>query len=139
MSARVPASAPAPAPGVTARIAGVEVRRYAVALDPPFRAAWDPTPRATTAATLVIVRTEDGVAGYASGDDVRDAALLERLLVGLDPLRTEAVREIFETVDFHGGRPWTVEVAIWDLVGRLIGQPLWRLLGGRSERLIAYA
>jgi D-galactarolactone cycloisomerase len=124
---------------VTARIASVEVRRYAVALDPPFRAAWDPTPRATVEATLVTVRTEDGVAGYASGDDVPDAALLERLLVGLDPLRTEAVREIFETVDFHGGRPWTVEVAIWDLVGRLVGQPLWRLLGGRSERLIAYA
>ena len=54
-------------------------------------------------------------------------------------MRTEAVREIFETVDFHGGRPWTVEVAIWDLVGRLLGQPLWRLLGGRSERLLAYA
>ena len=60
---------------------------------------------------------QDGVAGYASGDDVPDAALLERLLIGVDPMRTEAVREIFETVDFHGGRPWTVEVAIWDLVG----------------------
>ena len=87
----------------------------------------------------MIVRSEDGVAGYASGDALPDAALLERLLVGVDPMRTEAVREIFETVDFHGGRPWTVEVAIWDLVGRLVGQPLWRLLGGRSERLLAYA
>jgi L-alanine-DL-glutamate epimerase-like enolase superfamily enzyme len=42
-------------------------------------------------------------------------------------------------VDFHGGRPWTVEVAVWDLVGKALGQPLWRLLGGRSERLVAYA
>jgi L-alanine-DL-glutamate epimerase-like enolase superfamily enzyme len=121
------------------RIASIEVRRYAVALDPPFRAAWDPVPRESVEATVVTVRSEDGIAGYASGDDVPDAALLERLLVGLDPFRTEAVREIFETVDFHGGRPWTVEVAIWDLVGRLVGQPLWRLLGGRSERLLAYA
>ena len=47
----------------------IEVRRYAVDLDPPFRAAWDPTPRATVEETLVIVRSEDGVAGYASGDD----------------------------------------------------------------------
>jgi D-galactarolactone cycloisomerase len=115
------------------------VRRYAIDLDPPFRAAWDPVPRATVEASLVIVRSEEGVAGYASGDDVPDAALLERLLVGVDALRTEAIREIFETVDFHGGRPWTVEVAIWDLVGRSLGQPLWRLLGGRSERLLAYA
>jgi D-galactarolactone cycloisomerase len=139
MSARAVVPAPVADGGVAARIADVEVRRYAVELDPPFRAAWDPTPRATVEATLVIVRTEDGTAGYASGDDVPDAALLTRLLVGADPFRTEAVREVFETVDFHGGRPWTVEVAIWDLVGRLIGQPLWRLLGGRSERLLAYA
>ena len=65
--------------------------------------------------------------------------MLERLLVGRDPLRTEWIREICETVDFHGGRPWAVEIAVWDLVGKVLGQPLWRLLGGRSERLIAYA
>jgi L-alanine-DL-glutamate epimerase-like enolase superfamily enzyme len=61
------------------------------------------------------------------------------LLVGLDPLRTEVVHELCETVDFHHGRPWTVEVAVWDLVGRALGLPCWRLLGGRSERLLAYA
>ena len=44
-----------------------------------------------------------------------------------------------ETVDFHGGRPWTAEVAVWDLVGKALGQPLWKLLGGRIERLLAYA
>jgi D-galactarolactone cycloisomerase len=135
-----PPTVAAPQHAATAcSIAGVEVRRYAIGLDPPFRAAWDPVPRTTVEASLVIVRSDDGVAGYASGDDVPDAALLERLLIGVDALRTEAIREIFETVDFHGGRPWTVEVAIWDLVGRSLGQPLWRLLGGRSERLLAYA
>src|SRR4051812_25218051 len=130
MSARTVAVPSTEPDTVGARIAGVEIRRYAVTLDPPFRAAWDPTPRETVGATLVIVRSQDGVAGYASGGDVPDAALLERLLIGIDPMRTEAVREIFETVDFHGGRPWTVEVAIWDLVGRLVGQPLWRLPRG---------
>jgi L-alanine-DL-glutamate epimerase-like enolase superfamily enzyme len=138
VSARAVVPPPVATDTVVSRIAGIEVRRYARELDPPFRAAWDPTPRATVEETLVIVRSEDGVAGYASGDALPDVALLERLLVGVDPMRTEAVREILETVDFHGGRPWTVEVAIWDLVGRLVGQPLWRLLGGRSERLLAY-
>ena len=91
-------------------------------------------------ATLVIVHTDDGLDGLrASGDGLPDRALLERLLVGLDPLRTEVVREICETVDFHGGRPWTVEVAVWDLVGKALGEPLWQLLGGRCERLLAYA
>ena len=121
------------------RIAGLEVRRYALPLDPPFRAAWDPVPRAALEASLVLVRSDDGLTGYASGDHLPDAAQLERLLVGLDPLRTEVVRELCETVDFHGGRPWTAEVAIWDLAARALDVPLWRLLGGRSERLLAYA
>jgi len=121
------------------RIASVEVRRYGVPLDPPFRAAWDPEPRTRSEAALVIVRAEDGTAGYASGDELPDVRQLERLLVGLDPRRTEVVRELCETVDFHGGRPWTAEVAVWDLAARLLGEPLWRLLGGRSDRIGAYA
>ena len=121
------------------RIASVEVRRYAFPLDPPFRAAWDPVPRTRVEAELAIVRSEDGLAGYASGDRLPDAALLSQLLVGLDPRRTEVVRELCETVDFHGARPWIAEVAVWDLAARALDEPLWRLLGGRSERLIAYA
>ena len=123
-----------------ARITGVETRRYRYPLDPPFRAAWDPDPahppgrdararalrrrasRATRAATTCpTARCSSG----SSSASTRCAA--------------EAVREICETVDFHGGRPWTAECAIWDLAGRLLDTPVWRLLGGRNERLLAYA
>jgi D-galactarolactone cycloisomerase len=121
------------------RIASIETRRYVFPFEPPLRVAWDPVPRADQEATVVIVASDDGVEGYASGDALPDRALLERLLVGLDPLRTEVVRELCETVDFHHGRPWTVEAAIFDLVGRALETPCWQLLGGRSERLIAYA
>jgi L-alanine-DL-glutamate epimerase-like enolase superfamily enzyme len=122
------------------RIAAVETRTYAIELDPPFRAAWDPVPRERIEATLVEVRTDDGLTGYASGGDgLPDRGVLERLLRGVDPRRTEVVREICETVDFHGGRPWAVEVACFDLAGKAAGMPLWQLLGGRQERLLAYA
>jgi D-galactarolactone cycloisomerase len=122
------------------RITAVESRTYRYPLDPPFRAAWDPGPRDRQEATLVFVSTDEGIMGIASGGDgLPDREELERHLVGLDPLRTEAVREICETVDFHGGRPWAVEIAVWDLVGKALGAPLWQLLGGRSESLIAYA
>jgi L-alanine-DL-glutamate epimerase-like enolase superfamily enzyme len=121
------------------RITGIETRRYARPLDPAFHAAWDPVPRESLEATVVLVHTDVGVTGCASGDDLPDAGLLAQLLVGVDPFRTEVVRELCETVDFHGGRPWTAEVAVWDVVGRALGVPLWRLLGGRSERLVAYA
>jgi L-alanine-DL-glutamate epimerase-like enolase superfamily enzyme len=121
------------------RIAAVETRRYSWPWDPPLRVAWDPEPRLAQEATIVIVRSDDGLEGYASGDALPDRALLERLLVGVDPLRSEVVRELCETVDFHHARPWTVEVAVWDLAGRALDVPCWRLLGGRQERLLAYA
>jgi L-alanine-DL-glutamate epimerase-like enolase superfamily enzyme len=122
------------------KITAVETRVYRYPLEPPFRAAWDPVPRTEQEATVVLIRTDEGITGVSSGGDgLPDRALLERLLVGMDPLRTEAVREICETVDLHGGRPWAVEVAVWDAVGKALGVPLWKLLGGRSERLRAYA
>ena len=87
------------------------------------------------------MHTDDGrrPASPRAATALPDRELLERLLVGIDPLRTEVVREVCETVDLHGGRPWAVEVAVWDLVGKALDVPLWRLLGGRSERLLAYA
>jgi L-alanine-DL-glutamate epimerase-like enolase superfamily enzyme len=121
------------------RIEAVEARRYAYPIDPPLQVAWDPLPRTGQEATLVIVRSDEGVEGYASGDALPDCELLEQLVVGLDPRRTHVIHEICETVDFHGSRPWTLEVAVWDLVGRALGVSCCTLLGGRSERLLAYA
>ncbi len=121
------------------RISEIEVRRYRFPLEPPLNAAWDPVPRTEQWASIVSVHTDAGISGHASGDHLPDAPELARHLVGLDPMRTEVVREICETVDFHGGRPWTLDAAVWDVVGKALGQPCWKLLGGRNERLVAYA
>jgi L-alanine-DL-glutamate epimerase-like enolase superfamily enzyme len=121
------------------RIAAIETRVYRHPLDPPFSAAWDPEPRAIQDATVVVVRSDDGLEGYASGDAVPDRALLDRLLVGRDAADTDALHAILETVDLHHGRNWIVEVAVWDLLGRARAEPVWRLLGGQRDRILAYA
>ncbi|MCS7008266.1 MAG: hypothetical protein NZL88_11995, partial [Gaiellaceae bacterium] len=121
------------------RIAAIETRIYRVPLDPPFRAAWDPEPRAHQDATVVVVRSDDGIEGYASGDGLPDRELLARLLVGRRVEDTASLHEILETIDFHHGRNWIVEVAVWDLLGHAHGVPLWRLLGGTRDRILAYA
>ena len=121
-------------------IAAIETRTYRFPLEPPFRAAWDPQPRTSQDATVVLVSTDAGVTGVASGGDgLPDRALLERLLLGIDVRETDVVGEICETVDFHGSRPWAVEVAVWDACGKLEGAPVSQLLGGRNDRLRAYA
>ncbi len=121
------------------KIASIETRLYRFALEPPFTAAWDPVPRTHQDATLAIVRSDDGVEGYASGDAVPDRELLERLLRGVDAADTGTVHGIVETVDFHHGRNWIVEVAAWDLLGRARGDPLLRMHRGQRDRIHAYA
>jgi L-alanine-DL-glutamate epimerase-like enolase superfamily enzyme len=120
-------------------IARLETRRYVFPFEPPLRVAWDPEPRTHQEATLAIVRSDDGLEGYASGDALPDRELLERLLVGVDPRCTEVVRELCASVDFHGSRTWIAEAAVWDLAGRALDVPVWQLLGGRQDRLTAYA
>ena len=40
----------------------------------------------------------------------------------------------------RGGAPHAaIEQALWDLAGRALGQPVYRLLGGYRERIDAYA
>ena len=121
------------------KVTGIEARSYSLPLDPPFNAAWDPKPRTTFGETIVIVETDDGARGYAGGAPAPDAALLESLLTGLDPSDTDRIFEICQSVDFHHGRNWTVEVAVWDLIARVAGKPLWQLLGGDSDHYRAYA
>ncbi|HSL25351.1 MAG TPA: mandelate racemase/muconate lactonizing enzyme family protein [Acidimicrobiia bacterium] len=121
------------------KVTSLEARSYRFPLDPPFSAAWDPVPRTFLPETIVVVHTDEGVRGCCGGAPAPDLALLERFLVGIDPTDTERVFRICETVDFHGGRNWTVEVACWDIAGKVSGLPLWRLLGGRSGRYRAYA
>ena len=58
------------------RIERIEVRRYEFALDPPFRAAWDPVPRDRLRETVVLVHADEGPFGMASGAPLPDAGLL---------------------------------------------------------------
>jgi D-galactarolactone cycloisomerase len=121
------------------KIASIETRVYRYPFASPFVAAWDPEPRTHQVATIVVVRSDDGMEGYASGDALPDCELLERLLVGVDPTDASTVHGIVETVDLHHGRNWILEVAAWDLVARAAGEPVWKLLGGERNRIGAYA
>ena len=46
---------------------------------------------------------------------------------------------MLSNIDFHAGRPWPLDVALWDLAGKIADEPVWRLLGGHDGRVRAYA
>ena len=121
------------------KITAIRLTRMSLPLDPPFTAAWDPNPRREFAATLVTVETDAGIIGVGSGDTMDGFEAYEHLFVGTDPQQIlNQVRRI-ETINFHGGRYWPLEAALWDIVGQVAGLPVSVLFGGARDRLPAYA
>ena len=121
------------------RITRIRLDRLVVPLDPPFPAAWDPVPRRSFAATIVRVETNEGVVGIGSGDTMDGFDAFEHLFVGEDPLAIARHVRALETLDFHAGRYWPLEVALWDIIGQVAGLPIANLFGGATDGIPAYA
>ena len=104
-------------------------------------------------ALLVEVTAEDGTAGWGEsyGPAHANAAVVERCyrprLLGADPLATELVwQDLYALLRDHGRKGLAVQalsgvdIALWDLKGKLLGQPVHRLMGGPLRgRVRAYA
>ncbi len=102
--------------------------------------------------TLVAVLTDEGLVGYGSvftNDALVKAALavLEPLYRGENALEPERVSEKLHQNTFWMGRGGSIthtisgiDIALWDILGKVTGQPIGRLLGGRyRERVRPYA
>ncbi len=85
------------------------------------------------------VETDEGHVGVGSGDAMPGFAGHEELFVGRHPLALERHHRVLADLSFHYGRCWPVDLALWDLAGKIMGQPCHRLLGGLSDRVRTYA
>ncbi|MBL8222880.1 MAG: hypothetical protein JNL62_26815, partial [Bryobacterales bacterium] len=96
------------------------------------------------------VHTDEGITGLGevsctaiwSGEDATTAvhliaAYLEPVLVGEDPRDVE--RLTFQMRRALAGNPFTksgIEIALWDILGKSVGLPVYRLLGGAVRERI---
>jgi galactonate dehydratase len=100
------------------------------------------------------VRTDDGIEGIGEARPVNreDAvaayveAIAHRYVVGSDPFNLEdlILRITRDDYEVPGATEMTaiavVEMACWDIIGKAVGQPVYRLLGGACrDRIKAYA
>ena len=91
------------------------------------------------------VSTDEGLEGYMVGGDRRYIeGPVKRMLVGENPLNREQLWNWMDQLTTFGhGLPehvaGTVDCALWDLLGRMAGLPVSKLLGGARERVKAYA
>lgn len=120
------------------KITDIRLDRLRLDLDPPFHAAWDPEPRRHFDATIVRVETDEGVTGIGSGDTMDGFEAFKHLFVGTDPLQIMRHIRTIETINFHAGRFWPLEAALWDLMGQVTGLPVATLFGNTGTRMPAY-
>lgn len=110
-----------------------------------FRPSWTPgLPSRNCSAAVYRVVTDEGIEGYAGGLLVLEEAkgfvdLLRAYLVGREPTDVEAIVRILRTsTRVLGYRAWHLEPALWDIVGKAAGLPVWKLMGGVRPRVRAY-
>jgi L-alanine-DL-glutamate epimerase-like enolase superfamily enzyme len=121
--------------------------------DDPLAGAIE-TPGATRPVVILSLRTDDGIEGigvmFYGGALTRtlQSAVdqLCELCIGDDPHRVEAV--IAKLRGAAGGSGpggmftlalAAIDIALWDIRGKALGLPLWKLLGGWRSRVPAYA
>ncbi len=121
------------------RIVSIAISHHRLPLDPPFKASWDGRARRHFDATIVRVTDDEGRVGIGSGDLMKGFEGHEDLFIGEDPRHLERHYEVLSHINFHYGRCWPMDLALWDLAGKVTGEPVWRMLGGRSSKVRLYA
>jgi len=111
-------------------------------------------PNAARPIVIVQMGTDDGIEGLAvtfyGGAMTRSlkAAVddLGALTIGEDPLRLEAIIAKLRAAAGGSGpggmftlATAAIDIALWDIRGKALNQPLWKLLGGTRDRVATYA
>ncbi len=132
----------------TVRITAVE----AIPFEVPYRRAPKFASGSVSSADNVLVRvhSDAGLVGQAEAQprpytygetqtSIVDAVSgqLNQALTGVDPLRVELVAVRYAAVAGNHVARGAVDLAVWDLVGQILGCPCHRLLGGFADDVAA--
>jgi L-alanine-DL-glutamate epimerase-like enolase superfamily enzyme len=137
------------------KIVGATVLEYARRLD---GRSWNPVSRWTERrAPLLLLHADTGSTGVGEAWSRQDAigdvldALSHRIgpaIIGRRIERSDDIRRITGDVrgDFERDTGWppaaavsALDIALWDLLAKAQQQPLWKALGGRTNRVSVYA
>src|SRR3954469_14910096 len=135
------------------KLASFSTQILAVPEDDPLAGAIE-TPGATRPVVTLSLRADNGIEGigvtFYGGALTRTLKSavdqLCELCIGEDPHRVEAIIAKLRAVAGGSGPGGmftlalaAIDIALWDIRGKALGQPLWRLLGGLRNRGAAYA
>jgi D-galactarolactone cycloisomerase len=127
------------------RMTAIRTRQVDVELPAPFHPAWAPgvtEPRIRLC--YLRIETDAGVCGIAGHEFLgAEEQAVERIagyLIGEDPLRIEKHAGTLRYLwPYFGAAVWFVELALWDILGKAAGLPVYKLLGNARDEVLAYA
>jgi len=126
------------------QITGVNQYNLEHGVEGSFQPTWIPGyPQGTHEVALFEIETDAGISGYgampsfAGGLDFEDP--LSIFLLGEDPHDVEGILGKLDSINLVGPRPWGVEIALWDIIGKEAGKPIYELLGGSKAEIPVYA
>ena len=105
--------------------------------------AWNPgtvTTQRIGGGSVIEIRTDQGLTGIGPGMEPMWLEAAKAQLVGKDPFSVEQLAGPLRY--YVGASPRTVsalEIALWDLIGKATGQPLYKIWGAAKDRVPAYA
>ena len=129
-------------------------RVKAIALDLPIEVKMVGVQRSTSLSACVVrIDTDQGIVGHGftaiTEEEVIAAAVNEvaaPAIIGESPLEHERIWDrLYWLLSPRGQTGYAshaiaaIDVALWDIKGKALGQPVWRLLGGARNRVPTYA
>lgn len=85
---------------------------------------------------VTLITTDAGLTGYGPGVSAAMLGRAREALMGADPLDVQQLS--YTLFDPEGGGA-DIEIALWDLVGKVLDLPLYRLWGGKDGKVMPYA
>ena len=108
-----------------------------------MEAAWNPgtvSMHRIGGDSVIEIHTDQGLSGIGPAVDTDALELGKTQLIGKDPFNVE---QVAGPLRYYVGRsPRTIsslEIAMWDLIGKATGQPLYKIWGAAKDRVPAYA
>jgi L-alanine-DL-glutamate epimerase-like enolase superfamily enzyme len=91
--------------------------------------------------SVVEIQTDQGLTGIGPGVARELLPALKQHLVGQDPFGTERHLKVLGYYARGGSYRGCagIDIALWDVIGKVCGQPLYKLWGGGRDRIPAYA